>query len=342
MRKLILAANTAFLIVVGFVLVPGRCNALYPIFDNSTQKFGYIDCHGKLVVSPQFNRAYDFSEGLGKIEIGTDVHPYVGYVDLQGRIAIGAEFGDTGAFSSFSEGTSAILTSKGWGFIDRKGRTLFVLDDASANVTPPLESFSNGLALVFVKQGVKYVDKTGHMMFGKYFSLGTSFKGGVAAVEQGEEYGVINLKGRYLVRPQHNEISLSEDGTIRIKRKLKWYYYSTSMKFLFSSTRELDFSEGLAFFEERDKFGVINKYGKVVVKPKYDTPLILAGFSEGLGVVALNGKQGAIDELGRVRIPLIYDSLAPMKNGLMKFLKGNNFGYIDQKGQTIWQSIGAK
>jgi hypothetical protein len=332
-QKLIIAAIVIQVIVFLSALALGQCKALHPIYDRTEQKYGYIDCGGKVVVPPRFRKVYDFTEGLAKIEIGDETHPYIGYLDLRGNVAIEP------TFSFFSEGASAVLTSRGWGFIDRTGHTFLILDDATSDITPPLENFSNGVAMVFTDKGVKYVNKQGQMMFGRYFKEGsTSFRNGLAVVILGNKFGILKTNGKYLIQPQKNSISIFDDGTISIKRGSKWNYYTRSMKLLFTSSDELEFKDDLAFFVKDDKWGVINNFGKVIVKPKYDAPMIFDGFSEGVGVVAMNGKQGAIDKLGRIRVPLVYDLLYPMTNGLMQFQMGNSFGYIDERNRVVWQT----
>ena len=52
-----------------------------------------------------------------------------------------------------------------------------------------------------------------------------------------------------------------------------------------------DFSEGLAMVALNEKWGFVDKSGKVVVPLKYDW---VGDFSEGLAAVTLNGKWGFI------------------------------------------------
>jgi hypothetical protein len=47
-------------------------------------KYGYIDKTGKIVIKPQFDKAYDFSEGLASISLNGKW----GFIDNTGKIAI--------------------------------------------------------------------------------------------------------------------------------------------------------------------------------------------------------------------------------------------------------------
>jgi hypothetical protein len=58
-------------------------------------KWGYIDRTGQAVISPQFESAWRFSEGLGAVKVG---HRW-GYIDRTGKIVIKTIFDDAGLFS---------------------------------------------------------------------------------------------------------------------------------------------------------------------------------------------------------------------------------------------------
>jgi len=55
---------------------------LFPVIVSG--KIGYIDKQGKIVINPQFDDAWHFSEGLAGVKIGGKW----GYIDKQGKIII--------------------------------------------------------------------------------------------------------------------------------------------------------------------------------------------------------------------------------------------------------------
>ncbi len=82
-------------------------NPLFAIRQNG--KVGYIDKKGEIVITPQFDTAWPFSEGLALIE---DDGKY-GYIDKKGEIVITPQFDYA---RSFSEGLALIKDDGKYGY----------------------------------------------------------------------------------------------------------------------------------------------------------------------------------------------------------------------------------
>ncbi|EMS7459497.1 WG repeat-containing protein, partial [Campylobacter coli] len=67
-----------------------------------------------------------------------------------------------------------------------------------------------------------------------------------------------------------------------------------------------NFNEGLASVGLNGKIGLIDKSGKFVIKPKFDS---IRSFREGLAKVELNGKWGFIDKSGKIVIEPKFDDI---------------------------------
>lgn len=69
-------------------------------------KVGYIDNTGKIIIKPQFDNGWEFSEGLAPVLIDEDW----GYIDETGKIVIKPQFFEPG---TFNEGIASVgLLSK--------------------------------------------------------------------------------------------------------------------------------------------------------------------------------------------------------------------------------------
>ena len=77
--------------------------ALYPIRVDG--KFGYMDRAGKIVVAPQFQRAWDFHDGIAQVDSATEGH---GIMDAAGKAIFSHQFSWIG---DFSEGLAQVLLS---------------------------------------------------------------------------------------------------------------------------------------------------------------------------------------------------------------------------------------
>ncbi len=85
-----------------------------------------------------------------------------------------------------------------------------------------------------------------------------------------------------------------------------------------------------------DKYGYINKQGKVIIEPKYSQA---GAFSEGLAFVAKeqNGKTkyGFISSDGKEIIPLQYDYATDFHEGLALVQMNGKYGYINKHGKMV-------
>ena len=92
------------------------------------------------------------------------------------------------------------------------------------------------------------------------------------------------------------------------------------------------FVEDVASVLKCDKFGFIDKDGKVVIPLEYERTDY---FSEGLAAVQKNGKWGFIDKYGAVIIPFGYDELNRFAKGMAKAKKEGKWGLINKANETL-------
>ena len=87
-----------------------------------TNKWGYIDKTGKMVIPPQFESAEPFSEGLAAIQNCDEAF----FIDKTGRKVVAGDFRYA---SSFAGGLARVdvMTKDGWmsGYIDKSGKTIW-------------------------------------------------------------------------------------------------------------------------------------------------------------------------------------------------------------------------
>ena len=120
---------------------------LFSIEENNG-KYGYINIDGNVIITPQFDYAESFSEGLALVKVDEKC----GFIDKKGTIVITPQF-DYWGTASFSEGLACVKVDGKCGFIDKKGTIV---------ITPQFdyaESFSEGLALVKVDGKCCFIDK---------------------------------------------------------------------------------------------------------------------------------------------------------------------------------------
>jgi hypothetical protein len=241
-------------------------------------KSGYIDTTGKYVIPPQFDFAYDFSDGMAQISTGGRG----GYVDKSGR----AFYLDPTINwrNDFSEGLAAVGHRQGKvGFIDKTGRVVIELIYDGAG------KFSEGLAAIAIGKKWGYIDKSGQIAIQPQFESCGEFSEGLAPVSVSDRWGYIDKSGRITIEPQFVEAIAFREGLAAVR-----------VKGPHDSTRQ----EGdKTITTVSGPYGFIDKSGTMVIEPVFTQ---VASFSHGLAQVNLGeytpglwGKWAYIDKSGR-------------------------------------------
>lgn len=196
------------------------------------KKYGYVDKEGNIVISPQFDFADSFSEGLAVAGRYKGIDTYersCGYIDKTGTFVISQQFEYA---KNFSGGLAAVTDGKKYGYINKKG---------VYEINPQFEmadSFCEDLACVLIGNLCGYIDKTGKIVINPQFEVAHSFQNGLAAVRSGaENWGYINKQGKYEINPQFTLAGF--------------------------------FTKKFAPVLQHDKIGFIDKKGKYIINPQF-------------------------------------------------------------------------
>jgi hypothetical protein len=289
-------------------------------------KWGYIDQSGKLVISPQFEAADFFYEGLAAVRLNGQG----GFVNTAGKMMIPPKFSSTGRFS---DGVAAVFIDgktpqeRVYGYIDKGGELIIkcpfacgraysegmmgeavevfrCVDELGMPVAKeyPCAPDANSKSHAILIDRWGYYDKSGKLAIPGIFHSGVGrFSEGVAAVQPygARKVGYIDKSGAFVIPAQF------DPGE--------------------------PFCEGLAAVRVGSKWGFIRHDGKVVIEPQFDGT---GCFSEEYAAVWLQGKAGYIDRTGLVvNVPRFRDA-QPFSEGLaaVRCEKGKT-GYIDTTGQ---------
>jgi hypothetical protein len=164
-------------------------------------RMGFIDAHCDIVVEPQFDGAFDFSEGLALVCIGPC--KYVkdnpkevlsldetwqgkfGFIDTSGKLAINPMYSAAGSFhqglATAATGERKLLKYAPFGYIDKTGKMVIPEQFTLAD-----DFDEAGMAAVCIgekdAQRCGYIEKTGKYVINPQFYSTTSFKNDVAMV----------------------------------------------------------------------------------------------------------------------------------------------------------------
>jgi hypothetical protein len=326
-----------------------------------------MDRSGKTVIPPQFDGAYEFSEGLAAVKVGDKY----GFIDTAGKIVVPPQFD---LVFSFSQDRAAVQVGTKFGFIDRTG--LLVITPQFDDVN----SFHGGRAAVklaggrnwgsdkklgttstnrygFIDKNGKYIGPPGLLFVQSDFGNEDGWMGDVTLVRTADDrIGIMDASGNITPVAAADEIGWDAfaDGLAPVAIQGKWGYIDAAGKWVinpqFESTH--GFTDGLAPVEAGGRWGLIDRAGKFVVNPQYDH---VFGISEGYAIVVSGtgtipecpkycGYYGFIkttgEPLGGVRIQErpnpdgSYSSpVRPFSEGLAAVKTDDGWGFIDITGK---------
>ena len=281
---------------------------LFVVYKNGA--WGYIDSTGKQIIPPKYKVAGYFYEGLAYAALPEEKMGYINKEDV--NIIKGKYEGAT----NFNEGFSSVLDDEDWGVINAKGEMVIEPKYASMLI------FHNGLAKFKLERGLfstyGFIDTKGDtVMYPKYEKLSNFSDGLCMASADGNKYGYIDTKGNWVIKPTR-EIG----SVIKINKE---YVFT-----------EKDFSEGLVSVYEKEKFGVMDKTGVIVIPAKFAE---IGKFSNGLAPAKMDKLYGYINTKGDWVIKPKYNSAEPFSNGLAAVALGplmkEKWGFIDASGKVI-------
>lgn len=298
-------------------------SGLYPIHVNG--KVGFMDRSGKTLISPQFDAAIGFSEGLASVQLGTKW----GYINTKGVVAITPQFDEARAFQY---GRAAVKLGNRAGFIDKDGNYISNPDFRWVGM------FNGDLAPAMTADGLMtFVNRSGKLvMSGKFESI-AGFTAGLAPACSAGKWGFIDTSGKWVIDPQFVGPSNFSDGLARVVVGGRTGYIDKSGKFIVNPQYDYgaEFCEGLALVGNEQRFGYIDTAGKQVVELKYRGA---NNFSYGLAAVRINdgwGGWGFIDRRGKIMIAPQFDYGMEFQGELAQATLDGRITYVNKSGTIV-------
>lgn len=302
-------------------------------------KYGYVDHKGKMVINPQFEEAYVFSDGLALV---CNEEGKYGFIDKKGKFVMNCEFvsatgfseglafvvregetptcittsgkekfkcsNDVDRVSSFKDGLACFENTDGkYGYMNTKGEVV---------INPQFNQaydFSEGMATVSNSDGkYGYINKKGEIVINYQFSQAGGFYNGLAPFCTGNNWGYINKKGEYVINPQFDEASAFIGDYAFVKSGGSWGIIDEEGKYLANPQ-----FKGLAgsvpgaliAAELSDKYGFVDESGKIIINPQFDLGLFL---EKDFAVVNLDDQWGFIDRSGKYICNPQFETLGEM------------------------------
>lgn len=159
---------------------------------------------------------------------------------------------------------------------------------------------------------------------------------------KGSKVGYIDTDGQWVIQPQfEGALNFNNHGLAKIEQNARWALLTKAakssllqtilMNAIFTWIKTVWFV--LSFMQD-EKFGFIDKTGKIVVEPIYEDATRFD--INDLAVVKINGKYGAIDKTGKLVIEPKYDNkIIIYSNDYIVLSSDDKCGMVSAKLDTI-------
>ena len=305
-------------------------------------KYGLMDSAGTVVIKPEYLEMSYPSEGL----VAVDADGGWGYVNLQGQPVIKPRFGS--AYDFHGGYALVIVHYNRWKIIDRSGHF------TSEKEFDYLGECDDGLFYAQTDTEKGIVNSRGDFVI-KNPSGCFYYNRNLIRYEENGKIGFLNLDQRVILKPQFINAGDVGEGWIAVTDVKNRVGFIDSLgrmelepqsELLVDPGSAFKFSEGRLIVKHQNKFGVIDRNLKWVVKPVYES---LSTFRNGWAVFSRGGKSngifgglvgakyGLIDSTGLTISEAVFDQVLYLGKELAQVQIGSSKAYVDRHGKIIWK-----
>jgi len=170
-------------------------DSLYAFKNNETEKWGFRNIKGEMVISPQFDGANTFVDGMAIVKIKGKW----GVIDRKGNFIINPQYD---GLTYDINGLFIAQVGKKYGWVNKKNEIVInpQYDDA-------MGFYGKKLAPIKMSNKWAYIDKEGQIAINPQFDEAFAFSGDYAMIKSGNKIGFINQKGEFIVPPLYESTS---------------------------------------------------------------------------------------------------------------------------------------
>ena len=297
---------------------------LYPYVKDDFM--GYINDSAQNVISPQFDQAGNFCEGLAVVSKNDSVY----FINKENENPFHAYYNDA---YPFAYGMAAVKQQNKWFFINRQGQVVSKsyeeINELSGNLYvfklngkygacnhfgqlvidakfDKLGDFKNNMAYFMLHGKYGFVSSKGQVYKEDFEWISDFDTTGVAMYKKDNLFGLINALGDKISEPLFDQmLKVSEKDYLVLKQNMYGFYsaegcYVTALQYDYTKEKPVDF-----YYKDK-KFKLLK-----------------------------NGEIAIMDENGKMDVNFgSFKEIEFMTNGLMPARKKQKYGYVDKKLST--------
>jgi len=291
--------------------------------------WGFIGRNGQEVIRPQFEKAADVLNGVFPVMSGGKW----GFLNQQSDTLLDFTYANLDLFDEDLGLFSTQNNSTAYAIADTNGNII------SEAIFEAIYDFNEGYARVRKDGKWTLINESGEMITRPMYDELKDFKEGLAPARIGRLWGYINNKGRLVIDPSFVEANSFSEGLAVVRGKSGYGYIDTQGEFLLEPNLTLaeDFYNGVAIIKANSFYGIIDKEGRSIIKPKYGR---IGSFDENgfavVGKTSRGGPYGMINSYGKQILPLKYEEIREVKEGLVAVKYKGYYGFADvETGKVV-------
>lgn len=308
------------------------------------EKYGLIDFNGKQIVEPKYDdiKSLDYKEGI----ILTKNADKYGAINVNGYEIIKPEYDYIISDNYYDEETyskkagfivrNTIQDGYRYGYINYKGKKIL---DTKYNKIERIKDIDDekNVYLIASMDGQAGVLKNNKIIIKhEYVEIGYNSINNLFEVQKAEKYGVINIKGDYILPIDYDEIMFSGIYLIANKSNTKFTFDAKGNKIQDAKYINVTPVENEKYFitvDTDDYYGVINKEGKEIVKNNYS---YIEYLYDNYFIATKGGKTGIINDEEKYITEFKYSNITKIKDTrLLKLETDIDVSIMTDKMQEI-------
>lgn len=259
------------------------------VFD-ANEKMGFINRQGELIIPCNY-LGTAFSEGLACVMPYGGAEEKYGFIDTTGKVVIPYQYKQPGT-SSFDNGECRVMIGGVVCLINHKGEVTF-----KPTLTKNSNGFYQGLSASYTnyetRSGWGYYNRKNEWVIKPQYENVEDFSGGLAVVQKGGKYGVIDTTGKVIIPIQYANIfgDAAEDGwfgTEMVDNGPKTYLNPMGKPFTTLPMKYVYPPNGhsiLPYCDDQNKYGYLKLGGDLFIDAQFDNA---TSFHEGKAWVTGN------------------------------------------------------
>lgn len=180
-----------------------------------------------------------------------------------------------------------------------------------------------------------YCDAQMKVLIPASFQDAMPFVNGRAVVRQGNQYGLINTEGNWIIAPEQDQIVTGRLLHLRKGKKFALADYEGCQLTEYNLDAVYELKSGYFLLDQGGKKGLANPEGLLIIPCNYEQVSQLrddqGNFTE-LFAVRENGRLGLYNVCGDLCMPAIFENVGVFQDGFAVVERARQFGMIDAEG----------